>query len=196
MAIEAVAAGAGGIGGAGAPAAPGGAGDAGRFDQALAGHGGAPAGAEAPPVRQANLEPQAGHVGGEPRRAPAAEVAAGPHRSGDSIGHRILDRIGSLQKGDAALRTPGVTQAPTTNEPGLKIASRPGPAETMPRPDGARSADVAGRVTTQPGKSENPGFDAMLHQMQAVGGQVIQVSVVSKTTGSFTGSLNKLISSG
>ncbi|PIU13624.1 nodulation protein NolB, partial [Methylobacterium sp. CG08_land_8_20_14_0_20_71_15] len=82
--------------------------------------------------------------------------------------------------------------------PTLKVAMRPpGPAAAPLRAEAAPAGpEIAGQPTTQPGQSRNPGFDAMLQQLEQVSGQVIQVSVVSKTTGSFTGSLNKLLSSG
>jgi hypothetical protein len=189
MALDAVAAAPGGIGAAGTGTPGTGPGTArdttpeaagAGFDRALAGpKASAPVGASADPVAP----------------PPLPEVSARPAQTGDSLGHRILDRIEAVQKADANLRATRHKE-PAANEPVLKVAARvPGPAEAHPGA-GASGPEIAGRVVTQPGRSQNPGFDSMIGQLHEVTGQVIQVSVVSKTTGSFTGSLNKLISSG
>jgi hypothetical protein len=148
---------------------------------------------------QTSLESRAGRVGG-PAEGPLTrmpEVSASPHQSNSSISQSVLDRVNTMQKGDAAWRTGDAGRPQTMNEPSLKIASRePGPASAQLKPDPMQGLEIAGRPMMQPGKSQNPGFDSMLHQLEQVSGQVVQVSIVSKTTSSFTGSLNKLLSSG
>ena len=195
MTVEAVASGLSGIGGAGPvqgvePTA---------FDPSVGG-GQGPAVPSTQPVRESGLEPGTGNVESPARPGPA-EVRASPRQSGDSIGHRVLDGMDRVQKGDVAWRgRPGFGQSPAgaaPEGPTLKVATRqPGPAESAMRPEAYRGPEIAGHPTTQPGQSQNPGFDAMVRQLEQVSGQVVQVSVVTKTTGSFTGSLNKLLSSG
>lgn len=197
MAVEAAATGLSGIGGGagGLPAVPSG------FDQAVAGQAGAGQVQSAPPTREVALESRAGRAegpvdAGQHRTSPP-EVAAGPHRTNGSIGHSILDSMNKVQKGDSAWRTPVPDRAQGAGDPVLKVAARqPGPAAAPLTADASRGPAIAGHVETQPGQSANPGFDAMVRQLEQVSGQVVQVSVVSKTTGSFTGSLNKLLSSG
>ena len=191
MAVEAIASGLGGIGGA-APRPT----EAVGFDPGLGG-GAAPGGTpQAPAVREASLEPRSAGLDAPVRPGPA-EVRAQPHRAGDSIGDRVLDGMNRVQKGDVAWRGRPGPAGQVPEGPTLKVATRlPGPAEAPMRPDAARGPEIAGHPTTQPGQSDNPGFDGMVRQMEQVSAQVIQVSVVTKTTGSFTGSLNKLLSSG
>ncbi|BAU89959.1 nodulation outer protein B [Methylorubrum populi] len=196
MAVEAVASGLGGLGGArpvrGVETA--------GFDPGLGAGPNAvpsPSPSSAPPVREASLEPRTAGAEALTRSGPAAEVRAAPRHSGDSIGHRVLDGMDRVQKGDVAWRgRPGPAGA-APDGPTLKVATRqPGPAESAMRPEAYRGPEIAGHPTTQPGQSSNPGFDGMVRQLEQVSGQVVQVSVVTKTTSSFTGSLNKLLSSG
>ncbi|WP_053082102.1 nodulation protein NolB [Methylobacterium aquaticum] len=195
MAVEAVASGLGGVGGAGPVRGA----EAVDFGPALGNAAGAaqnPAPSSTPPVREASAEPRAGGPDAPTRPVPA-EVRASPRGSGDSIGHRVLDGLDRVQSGDVAWRSrPGPAGA-APDGPTLKVATRqPGPAESPMRPDAPRGPEIAGHPTTQPGQSSNPGFDGMMRQLEQVSGQVVQVSLVTKTTGSFTGSLNKLLSSG
>lgn len=196
MAVEAIASGLGGIGGAGPVRGV----EAVDFGPALGKAPDAaqsPAPSSAPPVREASLEARTAGLESPARPGAAAEVRAAPRHSGDSIGHRVLDGMDRVQRGDVAWRgRPGPAGA-APDGPTLKVATRqPGPAESAMRPDAYRGPEIAGHPTTQPGQSSNPGFDGMLRQLEQVSGQVVQVSVVTKTTSSFTGSLNKLLSSG
>ncbi|MER2249772.1 nodulation protein NolB [Methylorubrum podarium] len=196
MAVEAIASGLGGIGGAGpvrgVEAVDFGPGLGKAPDAAQS-----PAPSSAPPVREASLEARTAGLESPARPGAAAEVRAAPRHAGDSIGHRVLDGMDRVQRGDLAWRgRPGPAGA-APDGPTLKVATRqPGPAESAMRPDAYRGPEIAGHPTTQPGQSSNPGFDGMLRQLEQVSGQVVQVSVVTKTTSSFTGSLNKLLSSG
>lgn len=203
MAVEAVATSVGSAGGVGGGMPRIDAGDAASFSQ-TAGVQPAPGQIHSPqtaaPIQQASLESSVGRSGGPAEtgfhRAPP-EVSAGPRQSGHSIGRSVIDGVNTMQKGDAAWRSGGPGKSPPTNEPTLKVASRePGPAAAKLQPDASHGPEVAGHPKTQPGKSENPSFDHMVQQLEQVSGQVVQVSIVSKTTGSFTGSLNKLLSSG
>ncbi len=195
MAVEAVASGLGGIGGAGPVRGV----EAVDFGPAL-GNASGPAqnpASSAPPVREASLEARTGGLESPARPGPAPEVRAAPRHSGDSIGHRVLDGMDRVQRGDVAWRGRSGPAGAAPEGPTLKVATRqPGPAESAMRPDAYRGPEIAGHPTTQPGQSSNPGFDGMVRQLEQVSGQVVQVSVVTKTTGSFTGSLNKLLSSG
>ncbi|WP_439495804.1 nodulation protein NolB [Bosea sp. (in: a-proteobacteria)] len=95
-----------------------------------------------------------------------------------SIGERILQNLSAVHRGSAA---PGAGNA----EPALK-ASQPGPAEqSLTQPNAARLPGLA------PGADN---FDAMIASLQSVYNNVIQVSLVSKSTGSFSSSVNKLMS--
>lgn len=199
MAVEAVASGVasglGGVGGAGPVRGV----EAVDFGPAL---GKAPDAAQipapsSPPVREASLEARTAGLDSPARPGAAAEVRAAPRHSGDSIGHRVLDGMDRVQKGDVAWRGRPGPAGTAPEGPTLKVATRqPGPAESAMRPETYRGPEIAGHPTTQPGQSQNPGFDAMVRQLEQVSGQVVQVSVVTKTTSSFTGSLNKLLSSG
>ena len=200
MAIEAVATSFSGVGG-GAGAKADVSVDASAFDRAVAGQKEADQAPTAPPAREATLESRTARAEGaqdaSARRAPPTEVLAGPHRAGPSMGDSVLDGMNRLQKGDSAWRTGDPGKGHATGEPVLKVAARqPGPAAAPVAADTSRGPSIAGQSEAQPGKGNNPEFDAMLHQLEQVSGQVVQVSVVSKTTGSFTGSLNKLLSSG
>lgn len=196
MAVEAVASGLGGIGGAG-PVRGVEAVDFGPTFGKAPDAAQNPAPSSAPPVREASLEARTAGLESPARPGSAAEVRAAPRHSGDSIGHRVLDGMDRVQKGDVAWRgQPGPAGA-APDGPALKVATRlPGPAESAMRPDAYRGPEIAGHPTTQPGQSSNPAFDGMVRQLEQVSGQVVQVSVVTKTTSSFTGSLNKLLSSG
>jgi hypothetical protein len=156
-----------------------------------------PSAQPAPPAREIAREARVGGPAEAALRAAPPEVAAAPHRGGDSIGRSVLDGVNRLQEGDRAWRTGAGAQPTTAHEPTLKVAARePGPAAAQIKGDPAHGAQIAGHPTTQPGRSANPSFDGMIHQLEQVSGQVIQVSLVSKTTSSFTGALNKLLSSG
>ncbi|PJI53260.1 nodulation protein [Methylobacterium radiotolerans] len=90
------------------------------------------------------------------------------------------------------------SRAPQTSggEPTLRVPAREsGPASAQLRP-APSDASATVQPNQQPGQSRNAGFDHMVDQLQQVSDQVVQVSIVSKTTSSFTGSLNKLLSSG
>lgn len=198
MAVESIAAGFGGVGGSPVPVT--GSSDVGGLggSAGLAQPAQAPS---APPVQEASLEARAARGAGPAEtpasRAPTPEVPAGPRQPGQSIGNSVLDGVDKLQKGDGAWRSGEGGPARAANEPTLRVGARPpGPAAAHMAADAGRGPEIAGQPTTQPGKSRNPSFDDMVHQLEQVSGQVVQVSIVSKTTSSFTGSLNKLLSSG
>jgi hypothetical protein len=200
MAVEAIAASVGGMGGAGS--VPGGIPQDATIGQPASpgshGAGFPPASEPTPPASQATLESRAGRIGG-PAEGPlnrTPEVPASPHQSGISIGKSVLDRVNTMQKGDAAWRTGEAGKPAGTQEPTLKVASRdPGPAAAQLKPDALQNLDVAGRPTMQPSKTDTSSFDRSLQQLQQVSDQIVQVSIASKTTSSFTGALNKLLSS-
>ena len=111
------------------------------------------------------------------------EVSASPSRDGGSLSERMLDRLDVLQRGDAAWSRPDVTRVASADPGPAAMHLRPAPADTP-------------ALSRPPGEGAGPTFDGMMDQLRQMSGQVVQVSIVTKTTSSFTGSLNKLLSSG
>ncbi|MDI4231934.1 nodulation protein NolB [Bradyrhizobium sp. Arg237L] len=121
-----------------------------------------------------------------PPAEPQREISR-PTTRNDSLGERILDRLEAIHRNDK-LGNADVKKAPSA--PLLKVASaEPGPAASALRevPSGAPDLTAKDTRTGQ--------FSHMLEQLQKTYGQVIQVSVVSKSSGSFTSSMNRLMSS-
>jgi hypothetical protein len=110
-----------------------------------------------------------------------------PTTRNDSLGERILDRLEAIHRNDK-LGNGDAKKAPST--PLLKVASaEPGPAASALREVPSGAPELAAKET------RTGQFSYMLEQMQKTYGQVIQVSVVSKSSGSFTSSMNRLMSS-
>lgn len=93
-----------------------------------------------------------------------------------SLGDRILENLSAVHRGNTA-------RATGSSEPALK-APQPGPAEQS----------LAQPSTPQLKPQGGDNFDAMIASLQSVYHNVIQVSLVSKSTGSFSSSVNKLMS--
>ncbi|WBL81365.1 hypothetical protein I3J27_13405 [Bradyrhizobium xenonodulans] len=111
-----------------------------------------------------------------------------PASRNDSLGERILDRLEAIHRADK-LGNSNAKKA--TTGPVVKVAaSEPGPAATALRELPSQS-DLATRAP----RDGSGQFKGMLEQLQQTYGQVIQVSVVSKSSGSFTSSMNRLMSS-
>ncbi|WID99710.1 nodulation protein NolB (plasmid) [Bosea vestrisii] len=108
---------------------------------------------------------------------PSTEVARTRTETA-SLGERILQNLSAVHRGQSTSAAGGVESA-------LK-APQPGPAEqSLAQPNGPRlPAKVA--------SADN--FDAMIASLQGVYNNVIQVSLVSKSTGSVSSSVNKLMS--
>jgi hypothetical protein len=118
---------------------------------------------------------------------PQREISRSATRN-NSLGERILDRLEAIHRSDK-LNNGDVKKV--SSDPLVKVAStEPGPAASALRalPTGA---DLDNKAT----RSGSGQFRNMLEQLQQTYGQVIQVSVVSKSSGSFTSSMNRLMSS-
>lgn len=111
---------------------------------------------------------------------PASEVQRTTTQT-SSLGERILENLSAVHRRGAAPATPGT-------EPAIVRAA--GPAEqSLLQPGGA-----APRMQGKPQGADN--FEAMVATLHSVYSNVIQVSLISKSTGSFSSSLNKLMSAG
>jgi hypothetical protein len=129
---------------------------------------------------------------GEPvREAPGAARSAA---AGTGLGQQILNSLESLYRSGQGLSRSGVTSAPEAGL-GSNLVMRtslvaPGPASAPLTNRGMREP----RPIAAAGESDAGDFNAMIRALEQVSTHAIQVSVVSKTTGSFTSSLNKLTS--
>lgn len=126
--------------------------------------------------------PQAAATPTAARAAPEIHRAALPHRGG-SVGQEVLDRMEGLHKGDLKVRT-GSDFQPRAPEP-VSVVLPPGPAAS-PLTAGATPADKP--------VDPNDGFEANLRNLKELYDQAVQVSLMTKSTGSFNGTLNKLMS--
>ena len=138
----------------------------------------------------ASLSPS---VAGAPDK-PVQEIQrAGTRSSGSTgLGHQILNSLDNLYRNSQSLRPAGVTQPSALGPaPDVRTAAlTPGPAAALlaAKPSNARLPAASGSI-------EGVDFDSMLRSLEQVYTHAIQVSVVTKTTGSFTSSMNKLMSS-
>ncbi|MGQ4274898.1 nodulation protein NolB [Terrihabitans sp. B22-R8] len=107
----------------------------------------------------------------------ASEVSRTTGRTA-SLGERILENLANVHQGNSAQASasPMQVSAPSATEKPLLQA-------------GASNGAAA-----RPHKPAPDNFDAMIETLQSVYNNVIQVSLVSKSTGSFSSSLNKLMS--
>jgi hypothetical protein len=103
-----------------------------------------------------------------------------PRSPQDGIGHHVLDRLEIIYRGDQRLRT-----ANASSDAGSQPVALAGAG--LPR--GPAAAPLNG-VT----KSGDP-FNVMLRNFEQVYQQSIQVGLMTKSTGAFTTSMNKLMSS-
>jgi hypothetical protein len=146
-------------------------------------------------VRVASASAAGAHANpGEPVREVPVAAAPADARSGSSLGQQILDNIENLHRSDQSLSRSSMT-SPSRPAPGPDLVVR----TTMLAPGPAAAPLAAGgpwelRSRNASGGSDPGDFNAMLHALEQVSAHAIQVSVVSKTTGSFTSSLNKLMS--
>jgi hypothetical protein len=123
------------------------------------------------------------------REVPGASAKSG---SGTGLGDRILHGIESIYRSDQGLKRPGATSAIPAPASAVRTAAlAPGPAAA---PLASRTS-TDGRLGPPAGMREPGDFDSMLRSLEQVYTHAIQVSVVTKTTGSFTSSMNKLMSS-
>lgn len=118
-------------------------------------------------------------VGASAPVQPSAEIARARTETA-SLGERILENLSAVHRGRGAPASSGTELA-------FK-APQPGPAEqSLAQPNTAK-------LPIKPASADN--FDAMIASLQGVYNNVIQVSLVSKSTGSFSSSVNKLMSAG
>lgn len=103
-----------------------------------------------------------------------------PRNPQDGMGHHVLDRLESLYRGDQRLRTANAHSA--TESPPVALAGA-----GLPR--GPAAAPLNG--ATNP----TDAFNVMLRNFEQVYQQSIQVGLMTKSTGAFTTSMNKLMSS-
>ncbi|UPJ51779.1 hypothetical protein IVB30_10770 [Bradyrhizobium sp. 200] len=103
-----------------------------------------------------------------------------PRNPQDGIGHHVLDRLETLYRGDQRLRTANAHSA--TDSPPVALAGA-----GLPR--GPAAAPLNGVA-----KPADP-FNVMLRNFEQVYQQSIQVGLMTKSTGAFTTSMNKLMSS-
>lgn len=103
-----------------------------------------------------------------------------PRNPQDGIGHHVLDRLETLYRGDQRLRTANASSA--TDSPPVALAGA-----GLPR--GPAAAPLHGVA-----KPADP-FNVMLRNFEQVYQQSIQVGLMTKSTGAFTTSMNKLMSS-
>jgi hypothetical protein len=126
------------------------------------------------------------------REAPGAARSPAP---GSGLGQQILDSLENLYRSGQSLSRGGVISAPESGLGSANLVMR----TTLVAP-GPAAAPLMSRPMSEPrpiaatGESNTPDFDAMIRALEQVSTHAIQVSVVSKTTGSFTSSLNKLTS--
>ncbi|KRQ95013.1 nodulation protein NolB [Bradyrhizobium valentinum] len=103
-----------------------------------------------------------------------------PKNPQDGVGHHVLDRLETLYRGDQRLRTPNAHSA--TDSPAVALAGA-----GLPR--GPAAAPLNGATNS------TDAFNVMLRNFEQVYQQSIQVSLMTKSTGAFTTSMNKLMSS-
>jgi hypothetical protein len=125
------------------------------------------------------------------RKAPDAARGAA---AGTGLGQQILNSLETLYRSGQSLSRPGVASAPQSGL-GSNLVTR----TTLVAP-GPAAAPLMNRGMSEPrpiaatGESDAGDFNAMIRALEQVSTHAIQVSLVSKTTGSFTSSLNKLTS--
>jgi hypothetical protein len=103
-----------------------------------------------------------------------------PRNPQDGLGHHVLDRLETLYRGDQRLRTANAHSATDASPVALAGAGLPRGPAAAPLNGATRSDDA---------------FNAMLRNFEQVYQQSIQVGLMTKSTGAFTTSMNKLMSS-
>jgi hypothetical protein len=103
-----------------------------------------------------------------------------PKNPQDGIGHHVLDRLEALYRGDQRLRAANA-HSPADSPPVALVGA------TLPR--GPAAAPLSGATNS------TDTFNAMLRNFEQVYQQSIQVGLMTKSTGAFTTSMNKLLSS-
>ena len=103
-----------------------------------------------------------------------------PRNPQDGMGHHVLDRLETLYRGDQRLRTANAQSA--TESPPVALAGA-----GLPR--GPAAASLNGATNSA------DAFNVMLRNFEQVYQQSIQVGLMTKSTGAFTTSMNKLMSS-
>ncbi|WP_245444681.1 nodulation protein NolB [Microvirga sp. KLBC 81] len=100
------------------------------------------------------------------------------------LGERVLQTLSAMYRSNT------VPSAAASSESALAKSVQPGPAaQRLPRPEG-----VGVRTAGQPEGADR--FEPMLANLRDVYNSAIQVSLVTKSTGAVTSSLNKLLSAG
>jgi hypothetical protein len=131
---------------------------------------------------------EAARAGGQPgtnpvndARPPAREVerSALPAGSRDRLGHKVLDHIEGVQRGDARVRAEGTARGPV--RPAVASVLPPGPAA---QPLTAKAGPAQGQ----------DGFQVQLNSLKEMYDQAVQVSLMTKSTGALNGTVNKLTS--
>ena len=103
-----------------------------------------------------------------------------PRNPQDGMGHHVLDRLEAIYRGDQRLRTANAPSA--TDSPPVALAGA-----GLPR--GPAAAPLNGTANS------TDAFNVMLRNFEQVYQQSIQVGLMTKSTGAFTTSMNKLMSS-
>jgi hypothetical protein len=129
-----------------------------------------------------------------PAREPMREVqGAGTRGSATGLGQQFINGLEQIHRGDQSLKRPG--HGPASSAAALPAVSAaalaPGPAAAP-----LRAAPSRGQAAVGTGATDPTDFGSMLRSLEQVYTHAIQVAVVTKTSGSFTSSMNKLMSSG
>jgi hypothetical protein len=103
-----------------------------------------------------------------------------PRNPQDGMGHHVLDRLETIYRGDQRLRTANASVA--TDSPPVALAGA-----GLPRGPAAAPLNAVARSTDS--------FNVMLRNFEQIYQQSIQVGLMTKSTGAFTTSMNKLMSS-
>lgn len=116
------------------------------------------------------------------RPMPEVHRAALPSSRGGAMGQQVLNGIEGLHQGDLKVRT-GSGFQPRAPEP-VSVVLPPGPA----------ASPLASGAGPERAVDPNEGFEANLRNLKELYDQAVQVSLMTKSTGSFNGTINKLMS--
>jgi hypothetical protein len=132
----------------------------------------------------------AGTPGHPVREVQGAALKGG---SGPGLGQQILNNLETLYRGDLGMKRSASVALPAARPAVASPAAvLPGPAAAPLSGASSPKAETGAAPTSQPDPHD---FGTMMRSLEQVYTHAIQVSVVTKTTGSFTSSMNKLMSS-
>ena len=108
--------------------------------------------------------------------------------SENALGNQVLHRLEALHRGDQKLHTNGPnTGAEHSSVAIVGVGTQPGPAAGPLNTGSAHDKRLAGASIDQ--------FNVMLRNFEQIYQQSVQVGLMTKSTGAFTTSMNKLMSS-